>query len=65
MNWFYYGVSLFVEFYNGKPLPKHIGHSERGLSQSTEMAIIIAGVVIVAASVVAAITKFVNSNLPT
>ncbi len=38
---------------------------ERGLSQSTENAILLAGAVTIAVGVVTAITLFVNSRLPT
>lgn len=37
---------------------------ERGLSQSTENAILLAGAVAVAGIVIAVITAFVQSNLP-
>lgn len=37
---------------------------ERGLSQSTENAILLAGAVAVAAIIIAVITKFVTDNLP-
>ncbi|GAA2094278.1 hypothetical protein GCM10009841_04660 [Microlunatus panaciterrae] len=42
--------------------PRH--RSERGLSQSTENAILLAGAVAVAGIVVAVITAYVRSNLP-
>lgn len=38
---------------------------ERGLSQSTENAILLAGAVTIAVIVVAAITAYVQANLPT
>lgn len=38
---------------------------ERGLSQSTENAILLAGAVAIAITVIAVITRFVESNLPT
>lgn len=37
---------------------------ERGLSQSTENAILLAGAVLIATLVVTAITAFVQANLP-
>ena len=37
---------------------------ERGLSQSAEMAILLAGAVLVAGTIVTAITIFVKSHLP-
>lgn len=37
---------------------------ERGLSQSTENAILLAGAVAIAAAIIFAITKFVEDNLP-
>jgi hypothetical protein len=42
--------------------PRH--HDERGLSQSAENAILIAGAVAVAVAIVAAIRAFVLSRLP-
>ena len=38
--------------------------ADRGLSQSAEIAILLAGAVLVAGVVVAAITAFVKANLP-
>ena len=38
--------------------------SERGLSQSTENAILLAGAVTIALGVIAAITAYVSSRLP-
>lgn len=40
------------------------GRDERGLSQSTESAILLAGAVTVAGLVIAAVTAFVQSRLP-
>lgn len=40
------------------------GHDERGLSQSAETAILLAGAVVVAGIVVTVITAFVKSKLP-
>lgn len=37
---------------------------ERGLSQSTETAILLGGAVLVAAAVVTAVTVYVNAKLP-
>ncbi|MGC3995203.1 MAG: hypothetical protein QM779_14000 [Propionicimonas sp.] len=37
---------------------------QRGLSQSTETAILLGGAVLVAAAVVAAVTVYVNAKLP-
>ncbi|MCC2592478.1 hypothetical protein LKO27_03455 [Tessaracoccus sp. OS52] len=37
---------------------------ERGLSQSTENAILLAGAVLIASLIVAAITGYVQANLP-
>ena len=39
-------------------------HDERGLSQSTENAILLAGAVTVAGIVIAVITAYVQSHLP-
>ena len=39
-------------------------HDERGLSQSTENAILLAGAVTIALLVVSVITKFVEAKLP-
>lgn len=43
------------------PLPRR---DERGLSQSTENAILVAGAMVIAAGVVTAVTVFVQSKLP-
>lgn len=43
------------------PLPRR---NERGLSQSTENAILVAGAMVIAAGVVTAVTVFVQSKLP-
>lgn len=40
------------------------GRDERGLSQSTENAILLAGAVTVAGLVIAAVTAFVQSRMP-
>ena len=39
-------------------------HDQRGLSQSTETAILLGGAVLVAAAVVTAVTIYVNAKLP-
>ncbi|GAB3821942.1 hypothetical protein GCM10028820_31580 [Tessaracoccus terricola] len=46
-----------------QPPERH--RDERGLSQSTENAILLAGAVAVAVIVIAAITTYVQANLPT
>jgi len=43
---------------------RHPRRDERGLSQSTENAILLAGAVTIALLVVSVITKFVEANLP-
>ena len=43
------------------PLPRR---DERGLSQSTENAILLAGAVTVAVAVISAVTLYVNAKLP-
>lgn len=43
---------------------KHIQRDERGLSQSTENAILLAGAVVIAGIIITVITQFVSSNLP-
>ena len=43
------------------PLPRR---DERGLSQSTENAILLAGAVAVAVAVIPAVTLYVNAKLP-
>ncbi len=40
------------------------GRDERGLSQSTENAILLAGAVAIAVIIIAAITSYVQANLP-
>lgn len=45
-------------------LPAPSRRDERGLSQSTENAILLAGAVAVAGIVIAVITAFVQNNLP-
>ncbi|MGJ6981662.1 hypothetical protein ACSDQ9_14225 [Aestuariimicrobium soli] len=47
---------------NGRRAPR--SRAERGLSQSTENAILLAGAVAVAGIVVAVITVYVRNNLP-
>ncbi|MDN6593059.1 hypothetical protein [Acidipropionibacterium jensenii] len=44
------------------PAPRRTG--ERGLSQSTENAILLVGAVAVATIVITAVTRYVQSNLP-
>lgn len=44
--------------------PPHIQKNERGLSQSTENAILLAGAVTVAVLIVTVITAYVRSRLP-
>lgn len=39
-------------------------HDERGLSQSTENAVLLAGAIAVAGIVIAAVTVYVTANLP-
>lgn len=39
-------------------------HDERGLSQSTEIALLTGAVVLIVAVIVAAITAYVNAKLP-
>lgn len=55
-------TATLVGFWVGakRPMPR----DERGLSQSTENAILLAGAVTVAGIVVAAITVYVQSRLP-
>lgn len=43
---------------------RHADHDERGLTQSTENAILLAGAVAVAIAVITAITAYVKSHLP-
>ena len=43
------------------PAPRN----ERGLSQSTENAILLAGAALIAGTTIAVITDYVSSNLPT
>ncbi|MEL4356529.1 MULTISPECIES: hypothetical protein [unclassified Luteococcus] len=43
------------------PLPRR---DERGLSQSTENAVLLAGAVVVAGLVITAVTAYVNKNMP-
>ncbi len=54
-------IGLIVALQAGDRPP----HDERGLSQSTENAILLAGAVAVAGIVVAAITVYVRSKMPT
>ena len=44
-----------------RPTPR----DERGLSQSTENAILLAGAALIAGIIIAVITDYVSSNLPT
>lgn len=44
--------------------PSERGRDERGLSQSTENAILLAGAVLIAGIIVTVITIFVRDNLP-
>ena len=46
------------------PRPARVERDERGLSQSAETAILLAGAVVVAGIVVTVITAFVKSKLP-
>lgn len=43
-----------------RPVP----HDERGLSQSTEIALLTGAVVLIVAVIIAAITAYVNAKLP-
>lgn len=54
-------VGLIILLYG----PARPRQDERGLSQSTENAILLAGAVAVAGIVVAAITVYVRSKMPT
>lgn len=60
-------VGLIAALYaGGRPYaPGRVHHDERGLSQSTENAILLAGAVAVAGIVVAAITVYVRAKMPT
>lgn len=55
-------VGALVDTWFGSREPRR--RDERGLSQSTENAILLAGAVAVAALVIAVITVFVESRLP-
>lgn len=46
-------------------LGAHRARYERGLSQSVENAILLAGAVVIAGIVIAVITAYVRANLPT
>ncbi|RRD49518.1 hypothetical protein [Arachnia propionica] len=52
---------ILRQVYAWFPRPRR---DERGLSQSTENAILLAGAVVIATLVVTAITAFVQANLP-
>lgn len=58
MNTIHKAVALWVEAMNPRP------RDERGLSQSTENAILLAGAVAVAALIVGVIMVYVEKNLP-
>ncbi|HET9873247.1 MAG TPA: hypothetical protein VFP89_11740 [Propionibacteriaceae bacterium] len=51
-------VALMVALQDGQR------RNERGLSQSTENAILVAGAVVVAMALVAAVVAYVNARLP-
>ena len=55
------GVLLVLQ---APPRPPRRARDERGLSQSAETAILLAGAVVVAGIVVTVITAFVKSKLP-
>lgn len=55
------GIGLVLILVKLPALPRR---DERGLSQSTENAILLAGAVAVAGIVIAVITAFVQNNLP-
>ncbi|HHV20237.1 MAG TPA: hypothetical protein GXZ30_01650 [Propionibacterium sp.] len=54
-------VGLFLALFHSE---SSAARDERGLSQSTENAVLLAGAVAVAGLVIAAITAFVQSRLP-
>lgn len=58
MKHLFTAVALWLEL--GSPPPR----DERGLSQSTENAILLAGAVAVAILIITVITNFVSDNLP-
>ena len=59
MKTIHHTVGLLVQLL--RPLPR----DERGLSQSTENAILLAGAAAIALIIITAITAYVTDNLPT
>jgi hypothetical protein len=61
-------VHLLVGVVSVRTVPTHpkalSRHDERGLSQSTEIALLTGAVVLIVAVIVAAITAYVNAKLP-
>lgn len=53
-------IGLFVEMLTGPTRRR----DERGLSQSTENAVLLAGAVVVATIVIGAVTAYVSSHMP-
>lgn len=53
---------MALSWYSWLTRPRH--HNERGLSNSTETAILAGGVAILAVGIVGAITLYVNGKLP-
>lgn len=60
MSAIHHTIGLIVQVLAPAPRPR----DERGLSQSTENAILLAGAAAIAAIIIAIITKFVQDNLP-
>ncbi len=58
-------VGFVMTVQSGTPaLRRGESHDERGLSQSTENAILLAGAIVVAGLVVTAVTAYLNGKLP-
>ena len=60
MNHIVHLVGLVITVLNPQPLRRN----ERGLSQSTENAVLLAGAVLVAGLVIKAVTAYVSRNMP-
>lgn len=57
-------VGFVMTVQSGTPTLRRESHDERGLSQSTENAILLAGAIVVAGLVVTAVTAYLNGKLP-